>query len=72
MKGINLNPIYTKNDIENSPFIDYLPSGDSFVRGSYSNGYHRKSWDVNQEIVTADVEEFNKHYLEALTKGKIA
>jgi methylmalonyl-CoA mutase len=69
-EGINLNPIYTKKDIQNSPFIDALPSGDNFVRGSSSSGYHGKSWDVNQEILTSDVEDFNKIIIDALKKGQ--
>jgi methylmalonyl-CoA mutase len=69
-EGINLNPIYSKKDITNSPFIDSLPSGDNFVRGSSSSGYHGKSWDVNQEILTADVEDFNNIVLDALCKGQ--
>ncbi len=69
-EGINLNPIYTKRDIENSPFINTLPRGDSFVRGGTPSGYHGKSWDVNQEIITADVEDFNKIVLDALIKGQ--
>ena len=69
-EGINLHPIYTKKDIENSPFINSLPGGNSFVRGGSVSGYHGKSWDINQEIITADVEEFNNIALDNLIKGQ--
>lgn len=69
-EGINLNPIYTKKDIKDLPFIDSLPGGDNFVRGVYPNGYHGKPWDVNQEIVAADAEDFNTIVLDALYNGQ--
>ena len=69
-EGIDLQPIYTKNDLEKSSFSGDLPGSDSFVRGHYSTGYHKKSWDVNQEIVLADAEEFNSALIEGLNNGQ--
>ena len=69
-EGIDLNPIYTKNDLEKSSFALDLPGSNSFVRGHYFIGYHKKSWDVNQEIALADAEEFNSAIIEALNNGQ--
>jgi len=69
-EGINLNPIYTNKDIENSPFVESLPGINNFVRGNDSTGYHVNSWDVNQEINVPDVLEFNEALHEALKNGQ--
>ena len=68
--GISLNPIYTSEDFKESPFADSLPGSGYFVRGNSVNGYHDNSWDVNQEIITEDVSEFNEAILDALKKGQ--
>ena len=69
-EGIDLNPIYTKSDLDKSVFANEMPGSDSFVRGHSSTGYHKNSWDVNQEICVADVEEFNNAITEALKNGQ--
>ncbi|MDX1701668.1 MAG: acyl-CoA mutase large subunit family protein, partial [Melioribacteraceae bacterium] len=68
--GISLNPIYTSEDLKKTPFTDSLPGSGYFVRGNSVNGYHGNSWDVNQEIITEDVSEFNEAILDALKKGQ--
>jgi methylmalonyl-CoA mutase len=69
-EGINLNPIYTSKDIKESPFIDSLPGSENFVRGGTTTGFGGKPWDVNQEILVADVENFNIEIREALKNGQ--
>ncbi|MCW8848495.1 MAG: acyl-CoA mutase large subunit family protein [Melioribacteraceae bacterium] len=69
-EGIDLQPIYTKKDLEKSLIADDLPGSNSFVRGHYFTGYHKKSWDVNQEIALADAEEFNSALIEGLNNGQ--
>lgn len=69
-EGINLNPIYTKNDLSKSVFANEVPGSNSYVRGHSAAGYHKKSWDVNQEICVADVEEFNTAITDALKNGQ--
>ena len=69
-EGIDLQPIYTKNDLDKSSFAEDLPGGANFVRGHYFTGYHKKSWDVKQEITLADAEEFNSAIIEALKNGQ--
>ncbi len=69
-EGITLNPIYTRKEVENSPFINSLPSYDNFVRGDSYSGYHKKAWSVNQEISIADTEEFNEALINALNNGQ--
>jgi methylmalonyl-CoA mutase len=69
-EGIDLQPIYTKSDLDKSSFTKDLPGQNSFVRGHSFTGYHKKSWDVNQEIALADAEEFNSALMEALNNGQ--
>ena len=56
-EGIDLKPIYTKSDLDNLTIADDLPGSNNFVRGFSNSGYHSNTWDVNQEIIVADVEE---------------
>ncbi|MCB9258104.1 MAG: acyl-CoA mutase large subunit family protein [Ignavibacteriales bacterium] len=69
-EGINLQPIYTKDDLENLELVDTLPGFDNFVRGFSSTGYHKKTWTVNQEIKIADSDEFNTALKLALENGQ--
>ncbi len=56
--------------LKNPRFANDLPGSNSFVRGHYFTGYHKKSWDVNQEIALADAEEFNSALIEGLNNGQ--
>lgn len=69
-EGIDLNPIYTKKDIENLEFVNSLPGDENNVRGNLPTGYHKNTWNVNQEINLADAVEFNKALIEALNNGQ--
>lgn len=68
--GIDLKPIYNKEDIENIPFTDSKPGFANYVRGTKSCGYLNDLWSVHQEIPYTVPEEFNKELAEALEKGQ--
>ncbi|MCP5062376.1 MAG: hypothetical protein GY936_07935 [Ignavibacteriae bacterium] len=69
-EGIDLNPIYTKKDIEKLKFVNSVPGDENNVRGNSSTGYHKNTWNVNQEINIANPVEFNKALTEALNNGQ--
>ncbi len=69
-EGIDLKPIYTNEDLEQLNIGDSLPGFENFVRGKKVDGYFKNTWNVNQEMLTADAENFNTALIEALKKGQ--
>ena len=59
-EGIELQPIYTKNDIENLPFLNENPGSGTNVRGNDVDGYTINSWEISQELNYGLAEEFNE------------
>lgn len=71
-EGINLQPAYTKKDIENLSFADSKPGFGSYVRSTKASGYAAKPWDIAQELPYGDAEEFNDALLADLERGQSA
>jgi methylmalonyl-CoA mutase len=68
-EGINLQPIYTKADIENLPFTNNYPGFENYVRGSKASGYHSSTWEIAQEYSYALPEEINEALRRDLQRG---
>lgn len=68
-EGITLQPIYTRKDIENLSYVNTAP-GNSSRRGAKSSGYASKGWEISQEIVTGDAQEFNEALTNDLSRGQ--
>lgn len=68
-EGINLNPIYTKDDLTDLPFINNYPGFDNFLRGSKASGYHSSAWEIAQEYSYALPEEINQALRYDLQRG---
>ncbi len=68
-ENINLNPIYTKSDLENLTFTDNLPGFENYVRGLKSSGYLKDGWQLAQQFNTPDAEVFNTTIKLELEKG---
>lgn len=68
-EGINLQPIYTKNDIKDIAFINSYPGFDNFVRGTKASGYHSGLWEIAQEYSYALPEELNETLRYDLQRG---
>ncbi|MCS7053303.1 MAG: acyl-CoA mutase large subunit family protein, partial [Ignavibacterium sp.] len=68
-EGINLQPIYTKSDVENLPFTNNYPGFENFVRGNKASGYHSSSWEIAQEFSYALPEEINEALKEDIKRG---
>ncbi|HET55074.1 MAG TPA: methylmalonyl-CoA mutase, partial [Ignavibacteria bacterium] len=49
-EGIDLQPIYTKKDLENLEFIDELPGEGNFLRGKNFSGYKSSGWEICQDL----------------------
>lgn len=69
-EGIELKPIYTKENLADLTEADTLPGFDSFTRGKNVCGYFNNTWKVDQEINIADAAEYNIALNEALANGQ--
>ncbi|BDQ02740.1 methylmalonyl-CoA mutase family protein [Ignavibacterium sp.] len=68
-EGIDLQPIYTSNDIKDIPFLNNYPSFENFVRGTKASGYHSSAWEIAQEYSYALPEELNEALKHDLQRG---
>lgn len=69
IEGIELQPIYTRKNLEESSIKDLYP-GNGSVRASKASGYFGVEWLVNQKIELADADEFNSALKHALGRGQ--
>ncbi len=68
-ENINLNPIYTKKDLENLKFTENLAGFENYVRGFYAEGYLNEGWQIAQVLNTPDAEVFNEMIKYELERG---
>jgi methylmalonyl-CoA mutase len=66
---INLQPLYTSNDIKDLPQINNLPGFENFLRGNNSSGYSNKGWEIAQEYTQALPEDLNEALTSDLQRG---
>lgn len=71
-EGITLNPIYTKQDIENLPHLENTPGYNQYVRGTKASGYLKSGWEISQELPYPLAEDFNKAIKDDLKRGQTA
>lgn len=69
-EGINLSPIYNKENIENISFKESKPGFVNFARGTKTSGYLNDIWNLHQEIPCVKPSEFNEALSEALDRGQ--
>ncbi len=69
-EGIDLAPIYTKDDIKNNPITDNYPGFTNFVRGNKPDGYVRNNWYISQEISAPTPEKLNEALIFDLERGQ--
>ncbi|MCC3358723.1 methylmalonyl-CoA mutase family protein [Bacillus sp. REN16] len=67
---ITLKPIYTKEDVQQIPFLKDMPGEGSRVRGSIHTGYVKRPWHVSQEIDVKTPDAFNTAIKDALQNGQ--
>ncbi len=68
-EGINLQPLYTSNDIKDLPQVNNFPGFDNFLRGSNVSGYNNRSWEIAQEYSQALPEDLNNAIKYDLQRG---
>ncbi len=69
IEGIELQPIYTRKDLESNSSINSYP-GNGSTRSTNAAGYFGSEWLINQRIELADAEEFNQALKSALKRGQ--
>jgi len=66
---INLQPLYTSNDIKDLPQINNFPGFQNYLRGSNISGYTFRSWEIAQEYNQALPEDLNEALRSDLKRG---
>ncbi len=70
-EGIELKPIYNKEDIENIDFLkNEFPGFAPYIRHNKPDGFLGKSWEIAQEINYPLPEDVNKALLTDLNNGQ--
>ncbi len=69
-EGIDLQPIYTQEDLENLEFVNELPGEGNLVRGNDASGYSKNGWEICQDIPYPFPEDFNEALKNDLSRGQ--
>jgi len=69
IEGIELQPIYTRETLENNSHLDLFPKSGS-TRSTNVAGYFNSPWLINQRLEIADADEFNLALKDALNRGQ--
>lgn len=69
-EGIDLQPIYTKKDLENLEFVNEYPGEGNFLRGKSASGYRKNGWEICQDIPYPMAEDFNATLKNDLSRGQ--
>ncbi len=68
-EGIDLQPIYSKENTENNPLLENFPGFSNFVRGSKHEGNLQNGWLISQELPYFNPEEYNEAIKYDLERG---
>ena len=71
-EGIQLRPIYRREDVATLPHLNSFPGFAPFVRGATPDGYVNRPWDVSQEIAYSSPAEFNNAARNYISRGLTA
>lgn len=71
LEGIQLEPIYTAENLKELE-IEQIPGHASFMRGSNESGFLCKSWQVAQELMSAQPEAVGRMVEQAVERGQNA
>ncbi len=69
-EGIPIKSIYTKEDIENVPHLNFAAGTVPFLRGPYSTMYVQHPWTIRQYAGFSTAEESNAFYRRNLEAGQ--
>lgn len=68
-EGIDLNPLYTADDLAELEFANTMPGFDPFIRGPQATMYAGRPWTIRQYAGFSTAEESNVFYRSALAAG---
>ncbi|MEI8339939.1 MAG: methylmalonyl-CoA mutase family protein [Verrucomicrobiota bacterium] len=71
-EGIDLQPIYNKEDIANLKFTDSFPGFTPYLRSDEVLGYNLKPWEICQKLNYATPKEFNSAARHDVERGLTA
>lgn len=71
-EGIDLKPIYTKEDLKGIEHLENTPGFVSYLRGGSASAYVKTGWNIAQAYPYADSEEFNNAIKSDLKRGQNA
>lgn len=66
---INLQPLYTSNDIKDLPQLNNFPGFTDYLRGNFASGFNGREWEISQEYNQALPEEMNEALRYDLKRG---
>ena len=71
-EGINIKPVYTKEDLENFSFVEKnsLPGQWPYTRGPKASMYTNRPWTIRQYAGFSTAEESNEFYKKNLESGQ--
>jgi methylmalonyl-CoA mutase len=69
-EGIDLQPIYTKEDLKNIEFIENKPGFENYVRGRKYSGNAFESWEIKQNLPYPLAEDFNEALRNDIERGQ--
>ncbi len=68
-EGIDLKPLYTRDDLDGIAHVDSLPGMRPFVRGPQATMYAGRPWTIRQYAGFSTAQESNAFYRKALAAG---
>jgi methylmalonyl-CoA mutase len=71
-EGIDLQPIYRKEDGENLPHTNSYPGFAPYLRGKNAAGYYHQAWDICQELTIGTPAAFNAALRSDMERGQTA
>ncbi len=71
-EGIDIKPVYTKEDLENFTFVENhsLPGQWPYTRGPKASMYTNRPWTIRQYAGFSTAEEYNEFYKKNLESGQ--
>ncbi|WP_279110886.1 methylmalonyl-CoA mutase [Bartonella apis] len=69
-EGIDVKPLYTKDDLAHDDLLNTLPGLDPFLRGPRATMYTGRPWTIRQYAGFSTAEESNIFYKKALASGQ--
>ena len=69
-EGIDLQPIYTSEDLKGLSHLKQKPGFSGNIRGTYASGYLKQPWEISQTVSASSAEEYNKALKNDLQRGQ--